>query len=101
MSALSAERTLGNSPKVVWPALAGGLLGAGLVVAGALRGSPALRDAGAGAIGATAVGAALGYAAPPGPVFPPDHDVVEMHEAEQATPGIPEAEAAAGSAVTS
>jgi hypothetical protein len=101
MSALSAERTLGSSPKVIWPTLGGGALGAGLLLLGGLRASRSLRDAGAGAIGATAVSAALGYVAPPGPVFPPDHDVSEMHEAEHATPGMPETATAAEPAIAS
>jgi hypothetical protein len=95
MSRLSAERTLGVSPKVIWPALVGAVLSTVLLVLGALRGSRTLRDAGAGALGATAAGAALGYTAPPGPVVPPDHDVTEMHETEQAEHPMPDAEAAA------
>ena len=80
MASISAERTLGQSPKVVWPGLASAGLGIGLILIGELVDSPRTRSLGLGALGAAAITAVLGYVAPPGAVLPPDHDVTDAHE---------------------
>jgi hypothetical protein len=80
MPGISAERTLGQSPKVIWPGLAIGGLGVLLVILGEIMDSARVRAAGLGALSSSALVAALGYAAPPGAVVPPDHDVADSHE---------------------
>jgi hypothetical protein len=80
MSPISTERTLGYSPKVVLPGLAISAFGAGLLVLGTAVDSRGLRAAGVGALAASAFATSLGYAAPPGAVVPPDHDVIDGHE---------------------
>ena len=82
MTSISTEHTLGYSPKVVWPGLAVAGFGAGLVVLGTAVDSRGLRSAGVGALAASAFATPLGYAAPPGAVVPPDHDVIDSHEHE-------------------
>ena len=82
MTPTSTERTLGYSPKVVLPGLAVTAFGAGLLILGAAVGSRGLRTAGTGALAASAFALPLGYAAPPGAVVPPDHDVRDTHEHE-------------------
>jgi hypothetical protein len=84
MTSISAEHTLGQSPKVVWPGLAGAAFGSGLLLLGELMDSGKVRSAGLGALGSAAIGTALGYAAPPGAVVPPDHDVADSHEHDDA-----------------
>src|SRR4051794_29850507 len=84
MSGLSAEYTLGQSPKVVWPGVAIAGLGVALVLVGELTDSARARAAGLGALAASALTAALGYVAPPGAVVAPDHDVADSHEHDAA-----------------
>ena len=84
MIPISTERTLGHSPKVVWPGLAITAFGAGLLILGLTTESRRLRAAGVGALASSLLAAPLGYAAPPGAVVPPDHDVRDSHEHESA-----------------
>jgi hypothetical protein len=84
MTPISAERTLGQSPKVVWPGLAIAAFGTGLLILGTAVDSRGLRSAGAGALTSSLLAVPLGYAAPPGAVVPPDHDVRDSHEHESA-----------------
>jgi hypothetical protein len=83
MADIYAERTLGHSPKVVWPGFAVAALGAALVALGELFDSPKLRAVGLGALGSSVLTAGLGYIAPPGAVVPPDHDVTDIHEHDE------------------
>jgi hypothetical protein len=80
MTSISAERTLGHSPKVVWPGLAAAALGSVLMLLGTLLDDMRLRAIGLGALGSSALVTAIGYVAPPGAVVPPDHDVADIHE---------------------
>jgi hypothetical protein len=84
MTPISTERTLGYSPKLVWPGLAATAFGAGLLILGSAAGSRGLLAAGAGALAASAFAVPLAYAAPPGAVVAPDHDVRDIHEHETA-----------------
>jgi hypothetical protein len=84
MTPISTERTLGHSPKVVWPGLAVTAFGAGLLVLGITTDSRMLRAVGVGALASSLLAAPLGYAAPPGAVVPPDHDVRDSHDHESA-----------------
>ena len=83
MTDISAERTLGHSPRVVWPGFAAAALGAGLVALGELFDSSRLRAVGLGALGSSILTVAVGYLAPPGAVVPPDHDVTDIHEHDE------------------
>jgi hypothetical protein len=80
MQSISTELTLGQSPKVVWPGIAVTVFGAGLLLLGRLAGNRGAEAAGVGALAAAAIAAPLGYAAPPGVVLAPDHDVRDVHE---------------------
>ena len=84
MTGISAELTLGRSPKVVWPAIAAAGLGVTLVLVGELTDSARARAAGLGALASSALTVGLGYAAPPGAVVAPDHDVADSHEHDAA-----------------
>ena len=95
MGGVSAEQTLGLSPKLVWPVVSAGSVGAGLLALGEVLGNERLRAAGYGALGSTLVAAAISYAAPAGAVLPPDFDVVDSHEDEDSRPGGAEPESAA------
>jgi hypothetical protein len=80
MTSISAERTLGHSPKVIWPGLATAALGSMLMLLGSLFDDMRLRAIGLGALGSSWLITAIGYVAPPGAVVPPDHDVTDIHE---------------------
>jgi hypothetical protein len=83
MLPISTERTLGHSPKVVWPGLAATAFGAGLLLIGRAVAGRALEAAGIGALAASALATLLGYHAPPGVVVAPDFDVHDVHEHDQ------------------
>ena len=84
MTGMSAEHTLGQSPKMVWPGLATATLGATLLILGEATDSPRARAAGLGALCSSLLVVALGYIAPPGAVLAPDHDVADSHEHDTA-----------------
>lgn len=86
---LSPERTLGVSPKLVWPVVGSGSVGAALLAIGEVLGNDRLRAAGVGALGSTLVAATVSYVAPAGVVLPPDFDVVDSHEEESPPEGVP------------
>lgn len=64
------ERTIGISPKVIEPAVAGIVAGVALLIVGALTGDETLKTIGGTLIAGAIGGGALGYRAQPGDTAP-------------------------------